>query len=126
MSIEPKQKRQYKKITPETIAKYKADVLVHGNGTRAIRETEPEYSAPDIRAVRIKAKASEVTAIDYIEDSLQQIGVRAIQRVDEMVLSENEAIATKNSHYVLDHIRGKAVQRSENKNLNITIEQLLA
>jgi len=37
----------------------------------------------------------------------------------------DERIATKNSHFAIEHLRGKAVQRSENKNLNITIESVL-
>lgn len=46
----------------------------------------------------------------------------ALQRVSEMVQSDDEAIATKNSHYVIDHLIGKAVQRSHNTNTNINID----
>ena len=46
----------------------------------------------------------------------------ALKRVHEMVQSEDEGIATKNAHYMIDHLIGKAVQRSHNTNTNINID----
>jgi hypothetical protein len=42
-----------------------------------------------------------------------------------MVKSEDERIATKNAHFVIEHIRGKAIQRSFNVNAKANIQSVL-
>ena len=61
----------------------------------------------------------------YIDNSLQQIGSEAIERIGELVFSQDERIATKNAHYVVDHIRGKAVQRNLNASVKLNIQSVL-
>ncbi|MCA9325959.1 hypothetical protein KDA23_07955 [Candidatus Saccharibacteria bacterium] len=126
MSIERQTpKRTYRKITPRTVAEHQAQAILSGNGTQAVRDIEPEYTAPRQRAVRIVAKSNTVTAGEYIENSLQQIGGEAIERIGELVHSEDERIATKNAHFVVEHIRGKAVQRNLNANVKLNIQSVL-
>lgn len=125
MSISKTPKRNYKIITPQTVAQYTADELLAGNGTAAVRNRESTRLSPHQRAWRIRKKREEEQSSVFIDEQLEQIGADAIVRVGKMVNSVDERIATKNAHFVLDHIRGKAVQRSENKNLNITIESVL-
>ena len=62
---------------------------------------------------------------DFIDEQFQQIGVDAVNRVGQLVNSNNEKVATKNSHYVIDHLRGKAVQRTESKHLSLNIQTVL-
>lgn len=100
-------------------------MAVQGNGTRAVALLEPDSKRPDVRAVEIQAKASEVSDIDYVGNRLQQIAVTAVERVNDMVNSTDEQVATRNAHFVIDHAVGKAVQRNENTNLNVNIENLL-
>lgn len=125
MSNTPKAKRIYRKITPATVAQFKALEAIEGNGTAAVRIMEDTRLAPSARAFKIVRKSKEANSVDYIEDTMQQIGVDAINRVGKMVNSADERIATKNSQFVIDHLRGKAVQRSESKHLNLTIETVL-
>ena len=124
-----KQKRQYRKITPRVVALHEAQQLLSGNATAAVRVLEQPDNASDgairQRAVRIVAKRDNEDAAGYIEKQLQQIGVAAIDRVQELVLSEDERIATKNSHYVIDHLRGKAVQRSISVTGKLNIQSVL-
>jgi len=125
MSIRQTPKRVYKKITPRTVANHQAQAVLSGNGTQAVRVTDPEYTAPDARAVRIVAKNRDVNALQYIENGLEQIGSEAIDRVGELVHSEDERIATKNAHFVIEHIRGKAVQRNITANVRLNIQSVL-
>jgi hypothetical protein len=125
MSNTPKAKRIYRKITPATVAQFKALEAIEGNGTAAVRIMEDTRLAPSARAFKIVRKSKEANSVDYIEDTMQQIGVDAINRVGKMINSADERIATKNSQFVIDHLRGKAVQRSESKHLNLTIETVL-
>lgn len=126
MSIERQTpKRTYKKITPRTVAQHVAQVALEGNGTQAVRAIDPEYRAPQARAHRIVTKSKDVAVGEYIENSLEQIGSEAIDRIGELVHSEDERIATKNAHYVVDHIRGKAVQRNISLTGKLNIQSVL-
>jgi len=126
MSIEQKQtKRPYKKITPRTVANHQAQAILAGNNTQAVRVTDPEYKAPQQRAHRIVMKSKDVNALQYIENGLEQIGSEAIDRVGELVHSEDERIATKNAHFVIEHLRGKAVQRNISATVRLNIQSVL-
>jgi len=118
-------KRTWRKVTPQVVAKHQAQVTLSGNGTRAITDTTDEYDAPHMRANYILNVSKELATPDYIEEALQQIGRDAMQVLGNSVNSSDEAIALRATMYVTDHLRGKAVQRSENKNLNISIESVL-
>lgn len=125
MNSQKQKPRQYKRITPATVAKHNAAMAIVGNGSAAVRELHPEYRQPGNRAHQIQKKSKEQNALDYVDESLQQIAVTAIQRVNEMVQSTDERIATKNSHYVIDQLRGKALQRTESKHLSLNIQSVL-
>lgn len=71
------------------------------------------------------SKSKDVSTIEYIDNSLQQIGSEAIERVRELVQSDDERIATKNAHYAIDHIRGKAVTRSVSVTGRLNIQSVL-
>lgn len=128
MTDTPKLPRAYRKITPAVIAKYKATEIIEGNGAAAVRATEKlTGSKQDARrrAWLIRTKAKAMDSGEYIDHKMQQIGVEAIERVESMVQSPDERIATKNAHFIIDHVRGKALQRSETKHLNLNIEAVL-
>lgn len=118
-------KRQYRLITPLTVAQFEAEKVITGNGTAAIRKLNANYKSPEARSNRIVNKSKQVNASEMIENRLQQIASDAVERVGELVNSEDEKIATKNSHYVIDHIRGKAVQRSITATAKFNIQNIL-
>lgn len=118
-------KRPYRHVTAVTVAKHKAQVIVSGNGTRAVLDTNDDYDAPEQRATYILKVAQDLATPDFIDEAMQQIGRDAMQTLGNAVTSTDEAIALRASTYTIDHLRGKAVQRSENKNLNISIESVL-
>lgn len=123
------QKRQYKKVTPRTVANHAALEVLEGNASAALRTLEPDSGRTDAaiyqRANRIVKKRQDETAAQYIEDSLEQMSSDAIERVGELVNSEDERIATKNAHFVIEHIRGKAVQRSVSITGKLNIQSVL-
>lgn len=121
----PNKKRQYRLITPLTVAQFEAEKVITGNGTAAIRRLNANYEAPHMRSNYILNKSKTVNASEMIESRLQQIATDAVERVGELVNSEDERIATKNSHYVIDHIRGKAVQRSITATTKFNIQNIL-
>lgn len=125
MADNNKQVRVYRKTTPAAVARFTAARIAHGNGSAAVRALEPDELDPSRRAWLLSAKARELDAAEYIDVKLQRIGLRAVERISQMVGSSDERIATKNAHFVLDHVRGKALQRSESKHLNLNIEAVL-
>jgi molecular chaperone GrpE len=95
-----------------------------------------------VASLRTAVKASVVKdllpIVDNFERSLKHVpadlqsndyikGIEGIVKQFEKTLADLgvERIATKNAHFVIDHLRGKAVQRSESKHLNLTIETVL-
>lgn len=120
-----KKKRIYRQVTPEVIAKFKAAKITEGNGTKAVQLIEPDYPNPSDRAhiISNKIKTSEVA--DEIDYNLALMGTMATDRLKELIDSDNEQIATKNVHYVIDHIRGKAINRSITATKTINIEQVV-
>lgn len=105
-------KRQYKRITRETVSKHKAAELLAGNGSAAVELTDPEYRSRHDRAYRIRKKAENMPTSQYMNDSLDQIAAEAIQELGELIHSNDEAIRTRNVHYAIDQTRGKAVTKS--------------
>lgn len=125
MKTQNRKPRTYKKITPQTVAQFKAAEALTGNGTAAVRLLETTRIAPKDRAFRIAKKSETQNTSDFINTQLQQIGVDAINRIGKMVNSIDEKVATKNAQYVVDRLEGKPMQRSESKHLNLTIETVL-
>lgn len=62
---------------------------------------------------------------EYLDMYMQQSAITAANRLEELVNSENEKIATQNVHYVLDHVRGKAIQRSVTAHAKVNIQDIL-
>lgn len=117
--------RQYHKITAVQLAKFKALEALHGNGSEAVRQMTPTILNVGDRAFQLRKKAEIENADDFIDDQLKQIGIDAINRLGLLVNSTDEKVATKNVHFTIDHVRGKALQRSESKHLNLNIETVL-
>lgn len=120
-----KHPRVYKRITPATVALHEAQAVLLGNNTEATRILEPEYAAPQARAVRIVAKRTDESVQDYIESSLQQIGTQAVARMEQLVNSGDDGVAYRASAYTIDHLRGKAVSRSINVTASGNIQDVL-
>lgn len=120
-----KVKRVYRRITPQTVSRLKSEILVQGNATRAVAALDPQYRAPHQRAYMIMKHDEEVSSDDYLEERIEQIAVTAIDRVDTLVNSTDERTALKASQFVIEQRRGKAVQKTENKNFNLNIQSVL-
>lgn len=125
MKTTQKPKHRRRNITPKVIADYNAAEITEGNGTAAVRLIDPTAQDPSRRSQLIRLKQRELDAGEFIDMKMQQIGIEAIERIELMVQSTDEKIATKNAHFIVDHVRGKALQRSETKHLNLNIEAVL-
>lgn len=125
MNTTKRNKRPYKRITASTVAKHRARVIIDGNNTRAVENTDDDYTSPKDRGYRIAKKSESIPTLQYIDDSLQQIGAEAVQELSVLVHSDDEAIRTRNVHYAIDHLRGKAVQKSVSFTAKMNIQSVL-
>lgn len=107
-----KKVRQYHKITAEQVASLEALSALLGNNTAAVRALTPTIRNPAHRAFTIKKKSREIHTEVFIDETLQLIGVDAINRLGEIVASPDEKTALKASMYAIDHIRGQATKKS--------------
>lgn len=121
----PKEKRIYRKITSYEVGVFLGLKALEGNGTKAIRRLGLGYLAPHDRAFKLSRKAEEQDTGTFIDEKLQQIGVDAVNRVGELVNSTDEAIATKNAHYTIDHIRGQATKKQVTLHGKFNIQNVL-
>lgn len=112
MKTRNKKTRAYRKINAQTVAKHRAAQLLTGNGTAAVSVTDPEYTSPKDRAFRIAKKSDLMPTSQYLNDSMEQIAAEATQELGELIHSSDEAIRTRNVHYAIDQVRGKAVTKS--------------
>ena len=62
---------------------------------------------------------------EKIQKSLEKMSKTATKRIDEMIQSEDEGIATQNAWKVVEHLRGKPVARNLTLNAQVTIEDAL-
>lgn len=118
-------KRPYRRITKDVITRHNAEAALVGNGTRAVESLTPEYRAPHRRAYQIVKKGLQVSNSEYVDTVLEQVAVKAADRLEELVDSTDEAVATRNVHFALEQKRGKAVQKTQSENVNINIETVL-
>jgi hypothetical protein len=125
MAYKRKTKQPYSLITPAVIARYKTLKAKLGSGAAAVRTMEPEQTDEYRRAWLIEHKSRQLDAGEYIDNRMQRSAIRAIERVGELVESPDERIAIKASMFLIDHVRGKALQRSESKHLNLNIQSVL-
>jgi len=62
---------------------------------------------------------------DKIQKNLEKMSKSAIKRIETLIQSEDEAIATTNAWKTIEHVRGKAVTRSINLHDSASIEDAL-
>lgn len=105
------------KLTPiqlETFAEARAAKL---SPAKAMIAAQPELiinkNYANVKGRRLMTKPDIKAKIDQ---KLQKMSIKATKRVEELIQSDNESIATHNSWKVIEHNIGTPVKR----NLNIT------
>jgi len=125
MNEPPTNKRRYRRITKDTIAKYRAAEIVTGNGSAAVRQLEPDHINYGDKASRIRKKSESMPTTQYINEAMEQIAGDAVRVLSVLVHSNDEAIATRNVHYAIDQTRGKAVTKSIALTGKVNIQSVL-
>jgi hypothetical protein len=105
-------KRAYYRITPEQMASFEALEAMLGNGSAAARAQIPSIKNPGNRAWQLRKKIKEESSEQFIDTQLNIIAVDAVNRLGELVASDDEKTSLKAVMYSIDHIRGQATKKS--------------
>lgn len=97
-----------------------------GSPKAAIIAIEPELvDKPAYAAVKGNRMMKRSDVQEKIQKSLETMRPAATKRIKELIMSDNEAIATANAWKTIEHLRGKPVARNLNVNTTATIEDAL-
>jgi chorismate mutase len=117
--------RVYRKITPEVMARFLAARMEYGSGTAAVKALEPDETDPRRRAWLISTKCKQSEVGDLFDRRVEQIAEDAVNRLAGLIYSDDEQVATKSIMYVIDQVRGKAINRTETKHHRLNIQSVL-
>jgi len=120
-----------KTLTPAK-QKFAQEFAKTDNATLAVKRAYPELAKAveaegrvdtvlRVKANRLLTNENVQQAIVSQKNKLATIANRAVQRVEQLVESDNEKIATANVWQVIDHVHGKAVQQIETSSTAITL-----
>jgi phage terminase small subunit len=89
------------------------------NATEAVRQAYPDMArttTPEVlrnKASRLLTNANVSKEIEYQKNKLEQLASKAVDRVEQLIQSDNEAVATQNIWRTIEQVQGKATQRIE-------------
>lgn len=118
------------KITP-AMKKFSIEYASTNNGIESIRRAYPDVASKSsdaylaVKANRLLKKDNVITEVEYQKNRLNMLASKAIDKVDKLLDSDNEAIASNNAWRVIEQSLGKAITRVESTNLNVTLEDAL-
>ena len=92
------------------------------NGTLAAQTAFPHLTkgSASVKATRLLNNDIVVNHIEYQKNKLEKLASKAVNRVEELIQSDNEMVATTNIWKTIEQVQGKAVQKSTNINYNFT------
>ena len=93
------------------------------NATEAVRQAFPEVSSNEVarvKAHRLLTNDNVSAEVEYQKNKLEILASKAVNRVEQLIESDNEAIATTNAWKTIEQVQGKAMQKSSNVNFNFT------
>jgi len=123
--------RRYRHVTPKALAQYTRAVVEDGQtGVRAALAIAGDqietYDQASNLATNMKKKLATSDVTGMVQDSLVKMLPKALHRLGSLVDSENEQIATKNVHYLIDRVAGQATKKVESINVNLSAQMLVA
>lgn len=132
MSKKPIPKRRYRKYGEDGLTpakkKFAQVYAMTDNASEAVRQAFPEYakntsqSAIGFKGHDLLKNPNIINHIEYQRDKLEKLATDAVNRVGELIQSDNEQVATANAWKTIEQVQGKAVQRLETKSQHVTLQ----
>lgn len=104
-----------------------AEVMAHtGSAQKAMIAAQPDLitrkNYANVKGHRL-IKRPDIQ--EKMQKSLEKMSKPAMKRIQEMIQSEDESIASQNAWKVVEHIRGKPIAKNLNMNAKVNIEDAL-
>lgn len=114
------------KLSEEQIERFTDARAANYSPAKAMIVAQPELALNKNYAnVKGRRLLKKTDVQEKIQKKMERMSNKAIKRIDTLIQSDDESIATTNSWRVVEQVRGKAVTRSINLNATATIEDAL-
>lgn len=117
-------KKYYKTSTLTPLKKKFAEEFAKtDNGTQSMLKVKPELTVGSAGTIanRMLKNVDVSREIEYQKSKLEKLASRAVDRVESLIASENETIATTNIWKTIEQVQGKATQKIETQNTSVNI-----
>jgi phage terminase small subunit len=127
-TVEKSSKKQYHKSGLTPLKKRFAQEFARtDNATQALLTAYGDkpitYGSAGVAANRLLKNDNVSREIEYQKGKLEQLASRAVDRVEKLIESDNEQVATANAWKTIEQVQGKAVQqiKTENTSVNVVV-----
>lgn len=100
------------------------------NGAEAVRRAYPELkdSSPQYlstKAARLMKNDEIINHLEHQKQKLEKLATKAVEKVEQLIESENEQIATTNAWKTIEQVQGKAMTKNLSITATDTLEEVL-
>lgn len=117
---------KYDKLTSQQLERFTDARAAKLSPAKAMIAAQPELALnknyANVKARRLMVKPDIKEKIDK---KLQHMAIKATKRIDTLIQSDNEAIATTNAWKVIEHNIGTPVKRNINLTAKANLEDVL-
>lgn len=100
------------------------------NATEAVRQAYPTLQTSDkyltLKGHRLIANDSVSKEIDYQKGKLEQLASKSVARLEKLIDSDDENVATKNIWNTIHQVQGKPLTKIEQTSTGVTLNIDLA
>lgn len=115
-----------KKLTPQQVEVFTDARAANLSPAKAMIAAQPELVLKKNYAnVKARRLMKQPDVKEKIDKKLQKMAIKATKRIDKLIQSDNEAIATQNVWKVIEHNIGTPIKRGINMNVQANIEDVL-
>jgi phage terminase small subunit len=98
------------------------------NGTQSVLKAFDNNYTPQtarVKATRLLANDNVLNEIEYQKNKLEKLASKAVDRLDNLIQSDNETIATTNIWNTIHQVQGKPLAKNLNMNVSVSVEDML-
>lgn len=100
------------------------------NGTQSVLKAyngnHYTIKSAGVKATRLLNNDSIVNHIEYQKEKLEQLATKAVNRVEQLIDSDNEQVSTMNSWNSIHMVQGKPITKNINANLEVSIDDVIS
>jgi phage terminase small subunit len=98
------------------------------NGTQSVLKAFDNNYTPQtarVKATRLLANDNVLNEIEDQKNKLEKLASKAVDRLDNLIQSDNETIATTNIWNTIHQVQGKPLAKNLNMNVSVSVEDML-